>query len=55
LKRRDAGEETLKRADIGMTTKELIKEHKQRREKIVAMGGLEAIEKCHERGQWTAT
>lgn len=36
------------------TTKELIKEYKQKREKIVAMGGPEAIEKRHKGGQWTA-
>jgi len=36
------------------TTEELIEEYKQKRAKILAMGGPEAIEKRHQRGQWTA-
>jgi len=36
------------------TTEELIEEYKQKRAKILAMGGPEAIEKRHKRGQWTA-
>jgi len=36
------------------TTAELIEEYKQKREKILEMGGPEAIEKRHQRGQWTA-
>ena len=36
------------------TTEELIEEYKQKREKILAMGGPEAIDKRHKGGQWTA-
>ncbi len=36
------------------TTEKLIKEYKQKREKIKEMGGAEAIEKRHKGGQWTA-
>ncbi|MDD4876609.1 MAG: acyl-CoA carboxylase subunit beta [Dehalococcoidales bacterium] len=36
------------------TTQELIEEYKQKRAKILAMGGPEAIEKRHKDGQWTA-
>ena len=36
------------------TTEELIEELKRKREKILAMGGPEAIEKRHQGGQWTA-
>ncbi len=36
------------------TTKELIEEYQQKRQKIMAMGGAEAIEKRHKAGQWTA-
>ena len=36
------------------TTKELIEEYKQRRDKILQMGGPQAIEKRHKKGQWTA-
>ena len=36
------------------TTQELIEELKRKREKILAMGGPEAIEKRHKGGQWTA-
>ncbi|MFC2066451.1 acyl-CoA carboxylase subunit beta [Chloroflexota bacterium] len=36
------------------TTEELIEQLKQKREKILAMGGPEAIEKRHKKGQWTA-
>ena len=36
------------------TTKKLIEEYKQKREKVLAMGGPEAIEKRHKGGQWTA-
>ena len=35
------------------TTKELIEQYKQKREKIKEMGGAEAIEKLHKGGQWT--
>ncbi|MFC2001870.1 acyl-CoA carboxylase subunit beta [Chloroflexota bacterium] len=36
------------------TTRELIEEYKKKREKILAMGGPEAIEKRHKAEQWTA-
>ncbi|MDP2931210.1 MAG: acyl-CoA carboxylase subunit beta [Chloroflexota bacterium] len=36
------------------TTKELIEEYRKRREKILQMGGPEAIEQRHKGGQWTA-
>ena len=36
------------------STEELIEKYKQKREKILAMGGPEAIEKRHKGGQWTA-
>lgn len=36
------------------TTKELIEEYKRKRQKIIEMGGAEAIEKLHKEGQWTA-
>ncbi|MDP2730892.1 MAG: acyl-CoA carboxylase subunit beta [Dehalococcoidales bacterium] len=36
------------------TTKELIEEYQQKREKIKEMGGVEPIEKRHKGGQWTA-
>ncbi len=36
------------------TTNELIEQYKQKREKILQMGGAEAIEKRHQKGQWTA-
>ncbi len=36
------------------TTKELIEEYQQKRQKIKEMGGAEAIEKRHKGGQWTA-
>jgi acetyl-CoA carboxylase carboxyltransferase component len=36
------------------TTEELIEQYKQKREKILQMGGAEAIEKRHQKGQWTA-
>ncbi len=36
------------------TTEDLIKEYKQKREKILQMGGAEAIEKRHKKGQWSA-
>ncbi|MBI2832418.1 MAG: acyl-CoA carboxylase subunit beta [Chloroflexi bacterium] len=36
------------------TTEELIAEYKQKRAKILEMGGPEAIEKRHKGGQWTA-
>jgi len=35
-------------------TKKLIEEYKKKREKIEQMGGAEAIEKRHQKGQWTA-
>jgi methylmalonyl-CoA decarboxylase subunit alpha len=36
------------------TTKELIDDYRQRRDKITSMGGPAAIEKRHKGGQWTA-
>jgi len=36
------------------TTKELIEQYKQKREKIVTMASPEAIDKRHKEGQWTA-
>jgi len=36
------------------TSKELIEEYKNKRQKIKGMGGAEAIEKRHKGGQWTA-
>ncbi|MFC2017395.1 acyl-CoA carboxylase subunit beta [Chloroflexota bacterium] len=36
------------------TTKKLIEEYQQKRAKIKEMGGAEAIEKRHKKGQWTA-
>ncbi len=36
------------------TTPELIEEYKQKREKIMQMGGAEAIEERHKKGQWSA-
>ncbi|MFC1967322.1 acyl-CoA carboxylase subunit beta [Chloroflexota bacterium] len=36
------------------TTRELVEELKQKREKMLAMGGPAAIEKRHKGGQWTA-
>ncbi len=36
------------------TTKELLEEYKKKREKIVSMGGPQAIEQRHKGGQWTA-
>ncbi|MFC1992606.1 acyl-CoA carboxylase subunit beta [Chloroflexota bacterium] len=36
------------------TTEELLEQYKQKREKIKQMGGAEAIEKRHQKGQWTA-
>ncbi len=36
------------------TTQELIEEYKRRRQKIMEMGGAEAIEKRHKEGKWTA-
>jgi len=36
------------------TTKKLIEEYQQKRQKIMEMGGAEAIEKRHKGGQWTA-
>ncbi|MFC2047815.1 acyl-CoA carboxylase subunit beta [Chloroflexota bacterium] len=36
------------------TTKDLIEEYKRKRQKILEMGGAEAIEKRHKGGQWTA-
>ncbi len=36
------------------TTKELIEEYQRKRQKILEMGGTEAIEKRHQGGQWTA-
>lgn len=36
------------------TTKDLIEQYKQKREKIVAMASPEAIDKRHKEGQWTA-
>ncbi len=36
------------------TTEELIEQYKQKREKLLMMGGPKAIEKHHEKGQWTA-
>jgi acetyl-CoA carboxylase carboxyltransferase component len=36
------------------TTEELIEEYRQKRAKILAMGGSAAIEKRHKEGQWTA-
>jgi len=36
------------------TTEELIDDYKRKRAKILAMGGPEAIEKRHKRGQWSA-
>lgn len=36
------------------TTDDLLKQYKQKREKIKEMGGAEAIEKRHKGGQWTA-
>ena len=37
-----------------MATEKLIEEYKRKRAKILAMGGPEAIEKRHEKGQWSA-
>ena len=36
------------------TTDELIEEYRKKRQKIMEMGGTEAIEKRHKGGQWTA-
>ena len=36
------------------TTKELIEEYQRKRQKILEMGGAEAVEKRHKGGQWTA-
>ena len=36
-----------------MATEKLIEEYKRKRAKILAMGGPEAIEKRHQRGQWS--
>ncbi len=36
------------------TTQELIEQYKQKRGKVLEMGGAEAIEKRHKGGQWTA-
>jgi len=36
------------------TTKELIEQYQQKRQKIAVMGSAEAIEKRHQGGQWTA-
>ncbi|HCP60156.1 MAG TPA: methylmalonyl-CoA carboxyltransferase, partial [Dehalococcoidia bacterium] len=36
------------------TTKELLEEYQQKRQKIVQMASSEAIEKRHKKGQWTA-
>ena len=36
------------------TTEELIEEYKQKRQKVLSMGGAEAIEKRHQGGRWTA-
>jgi acetyl-CoA carboxylase carboxyltransferase component len=36
------------------TTKEQIEEYKRKRQKIIDMGGADAIEKRHKGGQWTA-
>ncbi len=36
------------------TNEELIEEYKRKREKILQMGGAEAIDKRHKKGQWTA-
>jgi len=36
-----------------MATEKLIEEYKRKRAKILAMGGSEAIEKRHQRGQWS--
>ena len=36
------------------TTNELIEEYKRKREKLLSMGGSEAIEKRHQKGLWTA-
>ena len=36
------------------TTEELIEEYKQKRERILQMGGAKAIEERHEKGQWSA-
>ena len=36
------------------TTKELIEEYRRKRQKIKEMGGTEAIDRRHQRGQWTA-
>ena len=36
------------------TTNELIEEYKRKKEKLLSMGGPGAIEKRHQKGQWTA-
>ena len=36
------------------TTEELIEEYKRKREKILQMGGAEAVERQHKEGKWTA-
>jgi len=36
------------------TTEELLEEYKQKREKILQMGGAAAVEKQHKEGKWTA-
>jgi len=36
------------------STNELIEEYQKRRKKILEMGGAEAVEKRHKKGQWTA-
>ena len=35
------------------TTEELIESYRKKREKLLSMGGPEAIEKRHKGGQWT--